>query len=339
MRERGIGAGAQRRSGAGARTRIRAWGLWLALILVASVYAQTKPSRIISLVPGATEMLFAIGAGPRVVAVSSYDKEPPQVKSLPRVGALLDPDVERILSFKQDLIVVYGIQHDLVRQLDRAGVAHFSYVHGALSDIFTTIRRLAERTGDSEEAGRVVKQIENTLADVRRRVTGRPRPKTMIVFGREPGSLRNLYASGGYGFLHDVLEIAGGDDVFSDIKRESVQASSELVLTRGPEVILELRADDESAPDSTAWQAVPSVPAVRNKRIFVLTGSEMVTAGPRIGQAAVRLAKALHPDAFREYQAARGAPLHDPINPSDCHVSPPDCLPDRRDNRDTLSAR
>src|SRR4029450_6550663 len=117
--------------------------------------ARARPARIVSLVPGATEMLFAIGAGPRVVAVSSYDKEPPEVTSLPRVGALLDPDVERILSLKPDLIVVYGSQHDLVRQLERANVAHFSYVHGALPDIFTTIRRLAERTGDSDQAGRV----------------------------------------------------------------------------------------------------------------------------------------------------------------------------------------
>jgi iron complex transport system substrate-binding protein len=268
-------------------------------MLVASIHAQQKPARIISLVPGATEMLFAIGAGPRVVAVSSYDKEPPQVTSLPRVGALLDPDVERILSLKPDLIVVYHSQHDLVRQLQRAGIAHFSYVHGGLDDIFSTIRALAARTGDTEQAARVVKQIEDTLADIRRRVAGQPRPRTMIVFGREPGSLRNVYASGGYGFLHDVLEIAGGEDVFSDIKRESVQASSELVLTRAPDVIVELRADDEAAPDLTAWQSVPSVPAVRNKRIVILTGGDMVTAGPRIGQAAQRLAKALHPDAFK----------------------------------------
>jgi iron complex transport system substrate-binding protein len=244
-------------------------------------------------------MLFAIGAGPRVVAVSSYDKEPPQVASLPRVGALLDPDVERILSLKPDLIVVYHSQHDLIRQLERAGVSHFSYVHGGLADIFKTIRDLAVRTSDTEQAAQVVKQIEDTLADIRKRVAGQPRPKTMIVFGREPGSLRNVYASGGYGFLHDVLDIAGGEDVFSDVKRESVQASTELILTRAPDVIVELRADDEAAPDLKAWQAVPAVPAVKNHRIVVLTGSDMVTAGPRIGQAAVRLAKALHPDVFR----------------------------------------
>ena len=293
---------AQRRISTWAQRRIArrsAGALALALIFVASICAQAKPARIVSLVPGATEMLFAIGAGPRVVAVSSYDKEPPQVRSLPRVGALVDPDVERILSLKPDLIVVYGSQHDLVRQLQRAGIAHFSYVHGGLADIFTTIRELAARTGDTSQAAQVITQIEDTLADVRRRVAGQPRPKTMIVFGREPGSLRNVYASGGYGFLHDLLAVAGGDDVFADIKRESVQASSELVLTRAPEVIVELRADDESAPDLAAWQAVPSVPAVRNNRIVTLTGSDMVTAGPRIGQAAVRLAKALHPDAFK----------------------------------------
>jgi len=295
-----MGAGVQRRSGTDAQTRRGAWeSLALALICVASLAAQTKPARIISLVPGATEMLYAIGAGPRVVAVSSYDKAPPQVTSLPRVGALLDPDVERILSLKPDLIVVYHSQHDLVRQLERAGVSYFSYVHGGLADIFTTLRALAARTGDADQAARVVSQIDDTLADIRTHVAGQPRPRTMIVFGREPGALRNVYASGGYGFLHDILEIAGAEDVFSDIKRESVQASSELVLTRAPDVIIELRADDESAPDLTAWQAVPSVPAVRNNRIIILTGSDMVTAGPRIGQAAMRLAKALHPEAFK----------------------------------------
>jgi len=280
----------------GTRTILAA--LVIGLTLGLSLQAQTKPSRIISLVPGATEMLFAIGAGPRMVAVSSYDKEPPEVTSLPRVGALIDPDVERILSLKPDLIVVYGSQHDLAQQMGRAGIAHFSYVHGGLPDIFRTIRELSARTGDMEQGERVVKGIEATLADVAKRVAGRPRPKTMIVFGREPGALRNVYASGGYGFLHDVLAIAGGDDVFSDVKRESVQASTELILTRAPEVIVELRADDESAPDPAVWQTLASVPAVRNNRIVLLTGSDLVTAGPRIGQATLRLAKALHPEAF-----------------------------------------
>src|SRR5207248_2458373 len=76
---------------------------------------------------------------------------------------------------------------------------------------------------------------------IRARVAGRPCPKTLLVFGREPGSLRSIDASGGYGFLHDMLESAGGADAVGDIKRESVRMSAETVLARAPEVIIELR--------------------------------------------------------------------------------------------------
>jgi iron complex transport system substrate-binding protein len=122
--------------------------------------------------------------------------------------------------------------------------------------------------------------------------------KTLIVFGRDPGALRNLYASGGIGFLHDMVEAAGGADVFGDVKRESVQATTEQLIARAPEIIIELRADDEAAPDVEAWNVVPSIPAVRNHRVVVLAGSEMVTAGPRVAKATERIARALHPEVY-----------------------------------------
>jgi iron complex transport system substrate-binding protein len=270
------------------------------LVVVALVIseARTRPARIVSLVPAATEMLFAIGAGPRVVAVSSFDHEPADVAKLPRVGALLDPDVERILSLRPDLVVAYGTQRDLIAQFDRAGVPLFPYVHGSVPDILTTIRALGDRTGDPHKAGQVATDIQRALDAIQQRVAGKPRPRTLLVFGREPGSLRNLYASGGIGFMHDMLDVAGGEDVFSDIKRESVQANSELLLARRPDVILEIRAGDEAAPDLAAWESLASIPAVRDHRIITIAGSEMVTAGPRVAMATERIARALHPDAF-----------------------------------------
>jgi iron complex transport system substrate-binding protein len=277
------------------------WGLSsiLVLLLLATILqAQKLPTRIISLVPAATEMLFAIGAGPRVVAVSSFDREPPSVATLPKVGALIDPDVEKILSLRPDLVVVYGTQRDLTAQLERAGIPQFGYRHGGLDDILTTLTSLASATGDSDGARRVVTSIRASLDAVRRKVAGRPRPRTLLVFGHEPGTLRNLYASGGVGFMHDMLEAAGGQDVFADVARESVQATTEQLLTRAPEVILEVRADDEAAPDLDAWNAVPSVPAVRDHRVIVLAGSEMVTAGPRVAMATERIARALHPEVY-----------------------------------------
>jgi iron complex transport system substrate-binding protein len=272
--------------------------LLLVLLAVGTTSAQNLPTRIISVVPAATEILFAIGAGPHVIAVSSFDHQPPDVNRLPRVGALMDPDVERILSLKPDLIVVYGSQRDLSQQLSRAGIPQFPFVHGGLADVLTTIAALGERTGTSDRATALVASIRTQLDAIRSRVAGRPRPRTLIVFGRDPGALRNLYASGGIGFLHDMLEVAGGDDVFGDVKRESVQASTETLIARAPDVIVEIRADDEAVPNPDDWTAVPSIPAVQKHRVTMLVGSELVTAGPRVAAATERLARAIHPEAF-----------------------------------------
>ena len=279
------------------RKRLHLAGALVFAVALAGV-AESRPQRIISLVPAATEILFAIGAGPRVVAVSSYDREPEAVNALPRVGALIDPNVERILSLKPDLVVIYGTQHDLRSQLDRAGIAHTSFTHGGLPDVTAAIRAIGARTGDGARADAVARDIEQSLSAIAGRVEGRPRPRTLLVFGREPGTLRNMYASGGRGFLHDMLVLAGAENVFGDQPRESVQVTTEMLLALRPEVVLELHSSAGSA-EVSAWQSLPAVPAVRDGRVLVLEGSELMVPGPRIAAAAGRFARVLHPGAFQ----------------------------------------
>jgi iron complex transport system substrate-binding protein len=285
---------------------LRAWKEWLVFVsfvsfvfMSASIGATQRPQRIVSLVPAITQMLFAIGADSQVVAVSSFDTEPPAVTSLPKVGALLDPDVERILSLKPDLVALYGSQEDLRAQLDRAHIRYFQYRHAGLAGIMSTIRTLGAETGRVAEASQLADDIEKRLAAVRARVSGRLRPRTLLVFGREPKSLRNIYASGARGFLHDLLEVAGGVNVFSDIDAESVQPSAEQILARAPEVILEIRAiglAPAGAPTEIAsWNTLASLPAVRQGRVFVLAGSQFVVPGPRVAETAEQMAGLLHP--------------------------------------------
>jgi iron complex transport system substrate-binding protein len=118
------------------------------------------------------------------------------------------------------------------------------------------------------------------------------------VFERERRSLRNMFASGGDGFLHDMLITAGGLDAMADVHRQSVTMSTEMVLDRAPEVIIELRysKDDIDDTDTAAWNRLASVPAVRNHRVIVLVGEEFVVPGPRVGEATRKLAVALHPE-------------------------------------------
>jgi iron complex transport system substrate-binding protein len=251
-------------------------------------------------VPALTEMVFAIGAGDRVVAVSSYDDDPPAVRSLPKVGALLDPDVERILSLKPDLVLVYGSQTDLMQQLTRASVPFFDYRHGGLTGVTRTIRALGQQTGQTREAEAVARGIEQRLEQVRQRTASRPKPRTLLVFGRERGALRNIYASGGRGFLHDMLVAAGGVNVFADINAESVQATSELILTRAPDVIVEIRSADilsdaDRARELASWRPLASVPAIRAGRIYLLTRKGFAVPGPGVADSADELARTLHP--------------------------------------------
>lgn len=273
--------------------------LLLLLACVAALHAQARPARIISVIPAVTEMLFALGAGDRVVGVGSFDRYPPGVEKLPRVGALLDPDLERILSLKPDLVAVYGSQVDLRRQLERANIPVFDYRHAGLADVTTTIQALGERIGNGGEARALTGRIEAQLAAVRRRVDGLPRPRVLVVFGRERLALRAIYASGGRGFVHDMVAVAGGDNVFADVTREAVQATTELILARRPDLILELRADPlteaEVRQEIATWAQLQGVPAVRNQRVHIVSDPRTVVPGPRVAEGVEVIAAVLHP--------------------------------------------
>lgn len=264
---------------------------------------QGTPLRIISLIPAVTEMLFAIGAGAQVVAVSSFDHFPPEVDRLPKVGALVDPDLERIISLRPDLVVVYGSQQDLHRQLTRAKIPVYAYAHAGLADITTTITELGTRVGRKQPASRLAGQISSRIAATRARVAGRARPKTLIVFGREPLTLRGVYASGGLGFIHDMVEAAGGTNLFADVRREAVQATTELILTRRPEVVLELHGSPMSPShlrrETAVWQTMTSLPAVRDGRVYLIADERTVVPGPRVADAVELIARTLHAAAFR----------------------------------------
>lgn len=278
---------------------------YLLAILAAALLSSPPappPARIVCLVPAVTETLFAIGAGAQVAAVSSFDNYPPDVAGLQRVGALLDPDVERILSLRPDLVVVYASQADLRTQLGRAGVPTYVYTHAGLPDVTTTIREVGERTGHGASASQLAGTIERRIAAVRHTIDGLRKIPALVVFEREPLSLRGIYASGGIGFIHDLLEAAGGRNVFADVKQEAVQATTELVLARRPEVILELRpavtTETDRRREIAAWDRLGSLPAVRSKRIYIFSDQKMSIAGPRVGEVVETLARTLHPEAF-----------------------------------------
>jgi cobalamin transport system substrate-binding protein len=265
---------------------------------------RSTPTRVVSLVPSVTEMLFAIGAGSRVVGVSSYDRQPPEVTRIPRVGGLLNPDVERIFRLRPDFVVVYATQDDVRAQLARAEISAFAYRNTDLAGVTRTMRQLGARLGVVAQADRAADDIERHLASIRARVAGRPRPRVLVVFSREPRTLRNIDAAGGTGFNHDMLEVAGAVNVLSDVRRVATQITAEAILKLAPDAILDLHYGDQLpsidiSAERSVWNQLPAIPAVRRGRVYLLLGDEFVVPGPRIAAATEKIARALHPEAFR----------------------------------------
>jgi len=163
--------------------------------------------------------------------------------------------------------------------------------------VTSTLREVGKRAGLPDRANALADQIERDLANVRKSVTGLPRPRTLMVFAREEASMRGLYVSGGTGFLHDMLEAAGGVNVMADVKREGLQLSLEQLLARAPDVVLEMRvterwAADRQVREEAAWRTV-SIPAVRAGRVHFLPDESLTIPGPRVAAAVKAIANVL----------------------------------------------
>jgi len=238
------------------------------------------------------------------VGVSNFAGYPNEVNSRPRVGALLDPNIERILSLRPDLVVMHESQTDAIEQMRRGGIEVFLYRHGSISDITDMLRQLGRRTGQTPKAMTLAKQIEVRLKSIQTRVSNYQKPRILLVLGREPDTIRNVYASGGIGFLNDMISAAGGINVFAHVESEAVRPNAEGILAASPDVIIEIHAEglltdnDMPSEPKNVWDTLSAIPAVQNDRVYFLTGSDLIVPGPRVANATERFARTLHPVAF-----------------------------------------
>jgi iron complex transport system substrate-binding protein len=274
----------------------------IALLLASCARADTSdpsartPQRIVSLVPTVTEILFALDAGDRVVGISDYDTYPPEAMDRPRVGALIDPNLEEIFALRPDLVMTYGSQSLLSERLAGAGIETYPYESGSIKHILDSIRDIADRIGSVEAGNALAGEIETALEQVRERASERP-PRVLLVHSRDAGTLGSFYTGGSRSYFDELIEIAGGRNIFADVDENAFQPTLEEVLWRSPEVIIELlpseRSSDGRAQRIDDWSRLTTLPAVRNGRVHVLSGDYFMLVGPRLPQAARELAEAV----------------------------------------------
>lgn len=259
------------------------------------VTVPASPARIVSMAPSVTEILFAVGAGDRVVGVSDHCNDPPEARSRRRIGGLINPDLETIASLRPDLVVATtaGNYLDDAERIERLGIPVFTLGSRSLEDVLSSLEEAGRLVGAPQRGASLASSLRGRIGAARAQASGRPRPRTLFVIEPDP-----LIAPGRGTFVGEALEAAGADLVGSTGSSGWNQYDREQVLAMRPEVILTTEANAAWARGLAGAKEWRLVPAVRAGRVHVISDA-IQRPGPRMVDGIEEVARILGGDHER----------------------------------------
>ncbi len=259
--------------------------------------------RIVSLAPHATELLFAAGAGGKLVGVSEFSNYPPQAARLPSIGSSMQLDVERIVSLKPDLIIAWqsGNNARQVARLRKLGYPVFDSEPRRLEDITRTLENFGTLAG-SELGRTAARDFREKQQALRKRYADKA--PVRVFYQIWPSPLMTLNDKH---IVSDALAMCGAVNVFGQLPQLAPTISRESVVAARPDAII---ASDERNEGWERWRALPQLPAVRLDNLYRIDGAVMNRAGPRMLEAAETLCRQID-EARAKVAAAAAAPAPD----------------------------
>jgi ABC-type Fe3+-hydroxamate transport system substrate-binding protein len=251
------------------------------------------PSRVVSLNPATTEIMFAIGAGSRLVGRSHWDTSPDSARFVPDLGPALRPTIEAVLGAHPDLVILFASDDDraAAERLNAAGVQTVALRVDLIQQFRYTTRLLGQLMDQPDRAKAVVDSIDRTLAAVQAATASLPRPKVFLHIWEKP-----LITIGQDSFLNELIDIAGGTNIYGTMPGPSPVVTLEDVVRRDPDVLLVSPATAASLRSSPAWQAVR---AVREGHVLVYDTTLVGRPAVTLGMAAMNFARLLHPGSVK----------------------------------------
>ena len=270
---------------------------WFALV----TQATANPQRIVSLAPSITEIVYALGAGDRMVAKTRYCQYPIRSKGLPDVGGITDPSPEAILSHKPDLVLISDLTPVAAyEQLKDLGLNVLPVTGKGIEGIHGNIQTIAEALGDKRAGKALSLSIQRKLQEVKKRCKDRGRespPKVLMLIGTN-----SYFCAGKDSFSGQILQLLGAENIAPESKQNWPQVSMEYILAQNPDIIIVSLAHENDElkaawKQKRNWQNHPvwkQVPAVKNNRVYFLKNNMLTIPGPRITSAASILAQHIH---------------------------------------------
>jgi iron complex transport system substrate-binding protein len=247
-----------------------------------SVEIGRAPLRIVSLAPGATEMLFAAGAGSQLIATVQYSSEPPAARTVPRIGDVAAIDMERLVALRPDAVIAWPAGGNPAQRAKIAalGIPLYQQQVSRLADLPGSLRRLGVLAGTETVAERAAAALETRLATLERTYgTARDgrRPSVLLQVWNRP-----IYTIGGHHLMSDALNLCGARNVFADLPEPGPLVDTEAVIARNPDIILAAAPPGEGAAWVADWQRFPGLAAVRNHRVLAFENQALSRLGPSV---------------------------------------------------------
>lgn len=252
--------------------------------------ARAPPLRIVSLAPGATETLFAAGAGDDVVATVEYSVAPPAAKRIPRIGDVTGIDLERLIALHPDVVIVWpgGFNPAQLAKLPALGIPLYRQQVDALDDLPGSVRRLGALAGTRTRAEAAARAIAAHIAQLRTRYANPHPPSVLLEVWNRP-----LYTVGARQLMSDVLRVCGTRNAFADLSVMAPTLDLEAVIARDPDVIVAAAFRGDGAEWLEEWRRFPQLRAVREHRLLSFEDPRLSRLGPSVLDAADGLCRAL----------------------------------------------
>lgn len=242
------------------------------------VRLEKPASRIISLAPSLTELVYATGAGDKLVGVVDYSDYPPQADLLPVVGRFDLLDVERIVELQPDLIIAWrsGNPRSSISQLKNLGLTVYIAEPKNLTSIANHIYKLSVLTGTQEEAKSTIQEFNRTYEELRTQYSNRAKIKTFYQVWDKP-----IITVGGNELINDIIELCGGENIFKEIQLVAPKIDQESVLIRNPAVIIASGSNTERPKWLDDWKRWPDLTAVTEGNLFFIIPELLQRHTPR----------------------------------------------------------
>jgi iron complex transport system substrate-binding protein len=260
----------------------------------ATVTLQQPAARIVSLAPANTEIAYAIGAGDKMVAGTSYDDYPAAAKSLPKIGDFANPNVEKIASFNPDLVLAAGgIQAGLRSKLEKLGMQVYVVDPKTYDGVMTDVTNLGRLAGSTEQAQQVADTMKKAETDVQAKVGSAAKTTTFLEIYSKP-----LMTAGTDTFINDMIGIAGGTNIGAAAGSGYPNFSTEILFKDDPAVYIADSGSMSKPGDLSKRAGYSDLTAVKDGHVYVIQDNIIARPGPRLAQGLQELAKMIHPEAY-----------------------------------------